>query len=148
MCWKTLLGEVHKRMYLTNYLWHWAWIFCPKMTQELPKKHHEAGPPQKLPTNVLLQINYGHTRHCQNCKEICLCQQTRQKVFWKIWVGVCGRLSKCSATSESTVHTVYNLQPCAFDLAVAMIYVTVKCYCAWSLPYNSRRAPTWSLFIR
>ena len=26
-------------------------IFYPKTTQELPKKHHEAGPPEQLPTN-------------------------------------------------------------------------------------------------
>ena len=36
-------------------------------TQELPKKHHEARPPEQLPTNVttnvLSQLDYGHTRH-------------------------------------------------------------------------------------
>ena len=42
---------------------------------------------------------------------------------------------------------ITKLQPCAFDFAVAMISVTVKRYCAWSLLYNSRWAPTWSLFI-
>ena len=26
-------------------------IFYPQTTQELPKKHHEAGPPEQLPTN-------------------------------------------------------------------------------------------------
>jgi len=29
------------------------------MTQQLRKKHDEAGLPEQLPTNVLLQINYG-----------------------------------------------------------------------------------------
>ena len=38
-----------------------AHIFCPQTTQELPKKHHEAGPPEQLPTDVLSQIDYGHT---------------------------------------------------------------------------------------
>ena len=30
-------------------------------TQELPKKHHEAGPPEQLPTDALSQIDYVHT---------------------------------------------------------------------------------------
>ena len=40
-------------------------IFCPQMTQELPKKHHEVGPPEQLPTDGLSQIDYRHTRHCE-----------------------------------------------------------------------------------
>ena len=28
-------------------------IVCPQMTQELPKKHHEAGQPEQLPTVAL-----------------------------------------------------------------------------------------------
>ena len=50
-----------------------AHIFCPQMTQELPKKHYEAGLPEQLPTGALSQIDYGHNRHCEDCKEICLC---------------------------------------------------------------------------
>lgn len=38
-----------------------AQIFCPKMTQKLPKKHHEAGPPEKLHTDALSQSIYGLT---------------------------------------------------------------------------------------
>ena len=30
-------------------------------TQELPKKHHGAGPPEQLPTDALSQIDYVHT---------------------------------------------------------------------------------------
>ena len=30
-----------------------AHIVCPQMTQELPKKHHEAGQPEQLPTVAL-----------------------------------------------------------------------------------------------
>ena len=71
-----------------------AHIFCPQTTQELPKKHHEAGPPGQLPTDVLSQIDYGHTRHGKDCKEVCLCQRTTQRAFWKIWVGVCAWLGK------------------------------------------------------
>ena len=44
--------------------------FCPQMTQELPKKHKEAGLSEQLPTDALSQIDYGHTRHCEGC----LCQ--------------------------------------------------------------------------
>ena len=40
-----------------------AHIFCSQTTQELPKKHNEAGPPEQLPTDALSQIYYGHTRH-------------------------------------------------------------------------------------
>ena len=28
-------------------------ILCPEKTQELPEKHHEAGPPKQLPTDAL-----------------------------------------------------------------------------------------------
>ena len=41
-----------------------AYIFCPLTTQELPKKHHEAGSSEQLPTYALSQIYYGHTGHC------------------------------------------------------------------------------------
>ena len=46
-----------------------AHIFCSQTTQELPKKHNEAGPPKQLPTDALSQINYEHTA-CANeqCK--------------------------------------------------------------------------------
>ena len=40
-------------------------LFCPQMTQELPKKRHEVGPPEQLPTDGLSQIDYRHTRHCE-----------------------------------------------------------------------------------
>ena len=33
------------------------------MTQELPKKHNEAGPPEQLPSDALSQFDNGHTRH-------------------------------------------------------------------------------------
>ena len=61
-----------------------AHIFCLQTTQELPKKHHEAGPPEQLPTNALSQIDYGHNRLCKDCKEVCLCQRTTQRAFWYI----------------------------------------------------------------
>ena len=38
-----------------------AHIVCPQMTQELSEKHHEAGPPEQLPTVVLSQIDCRHT---------------------------------------------------------------------------------------
>ena len=60
-------------------------IFCPQMTQELPKKDSEEWPPEQLPTDALSQIDYGLTRHCEDC----LCRWTMQRAFWKIWVGVC-----------------------------------------------------------
>ena len=39
-------------------------------SQELPEKHHEAGPPTQLRTDALSQIDHGHTRHCQDYKEV------------------------------------------------------------------------------
>ena len=33
-------------------------IFYLQTTQQLPKKHHEAGPPEQLPTDALSQIDY------------------------------------------------------------------------------------------
>ena len=69
-------------------------IFCPQMTQELPKKHHKAGPREQLPTDALSQIDCRHTRQCEDCKEVCLCQWTMQRAFQKIWVGVCTWLRK------------------------------------------------------
>lgn len=60
--------------------------FCPQTTQELPKKHHETGTRKKLPTDALSQIDYEHTRHYEDSKEVRLCQQ---RAFWKIYVGVC-----------------------------------------------------------
>ena len=40
-----------------------AQIFYSQTTPELLKEQHEAGPPEQLPTEALLQIDYGHTRH-------------------------------------------------------------------------------------
>ena len=34
-----------------------AHIFCPQTTQKLSKKHHEAGPPEQLPSDALSQID-------------------------------------------------------------------------------------------
>ena len=56
-----------------------AHIFCPQTTQELPKKYSEAGPPEQ--SDALSQIDYGHTRHCEDC----LCaKRTTQRAFLKI----------------------------------------------------------------
>ena len=65
-----------------------AHIFCSQTSQKLIKKHHEALPPEQLPSDALSQIDYGHTRLCDYCKEVCFCQRTTQRVFRKIWVGV------------------------------------------------------------
>ena len=46
-----------------------AHIFCPQATQELPKKHCEAEPPERLPTDALSQIDYGHTSNWEDRKE-------------------------------------------------------------------------------
>ena len=37
----------------------------------------------KLDTDALSQIDYGHSRHCEDWKEVCLCQLKTPKVFWK-----------------------------------------------------------------
>ena len=85
-------------------------IFCPQTTQELPKKHNEARLPEQPPTDALSQIDYRHTRHCEDC----LCQWTMQRALWKIWVGVSlwlswrwaprPTVSKCSVSSA-----IYNI---------------------------------------
>lgn len=61
-----------------------AHIFCSQTSQKLIKKHHEALPPEQLPSDALSQINYGRTRLCDYCKEVCVCQRTTQRVFRKI----------------------------------------------------------------
>ena len=73
-------------------------IFCPQNTQELPKKHHGAGPPEQLHTDALSQIDLRtDARHCEDCKEVRLCRRTTQTAFWKIWVGICAWLGeKCA----------------------------------------------------
>ena len=50
-------------------------IFCP---QNYPT--NKAGLAEQLPTDILSQIDYGQTRHCEDC----LCQRTTQRAFWKI----------------------------------------------------------------
>ena len=73
-------------------------IFCPQNTQELPKKHHEAGPPEQLHTDALSQIDLRtDARHCEDCKEVRMYRRTTQRAFWKIWVGICAWLGeKCA----------------------------------------------------
>ena len=82
-----------KTFYAWQYLWHRQLqgahcIFWPQKTQELPKKQWSKA---AWTTTYLCisQIDYGRTRHCEDC----LCQRTTQMVFWKIWVWVCEWLS-------------------------------------------------------
>ena len=37
------------------------------------RSNHET---EQLPPDALSQIDYGHTRHCEDCKEVCVCQRT------------------------------------------------------------------------
>lgn len=64
-----------------------AHIFCPQTTQELPKKHLEARPHKQLPTYALSQVDYRHTLHYKDYKEVRLCQRTMQGTFCKICEG-------------------------------------------------------------
>ena len=50
-------------------------IFCPQTTQELPKKQAVVQAVLLHGTDALSQIDYGHNRHCEDCKEICLCNE-------------------------------------------------------------------------
>ena len=50
-------------------------------TRELPQKYHDAATPEKRTAGALSQIDYRHTRHCVNCKEVCLCQRTMQRAL-------------------------------------------------------------------
>ena len=85
-----------------RWIWHW-WIlpvssttlelFCPKMTRELPKKHHEAGLPEQAWNNCLQMhchksITDTLDTACEDWKEVWLCQLKLPKVFWKIWGGI------------------------------------------------------------
>ena len=40
-------------------------------------EHNEVMLPEQLRLDALSQIDYGHTRHCEDC----LCQQTTQRAF-------------------------------------------------------------------
>ena len=53
-----------------------AHIFSPQTTQELPKKHHEAGPPKQLTTDTLDTVRIA-----------------KRFAFWKFWERVCVWLS-------------------------------------------------------
>ena len=59
-------------------------IFCPQTTYELSKKHHDAGPPKNCLLLHCDRSKYGHTRHCEDCKVVCLCQRTTRRAFWRI----------------------------------------------------------------
>ena len=58
------------------------------MTQELPKKHKEAGPPEQLPSDALSQFYNGHTRHWR-----LPVPTNNAKGILKICVWLSGRLS-------------------------------------------------------
>ena len=60
-----------------------AQIFCPQTTQGPPKKHHEAGTPEQLPTDALSLVDYGHTRHCKDCKRFTCANEQRKGHFGK-----------------------------------------------------------------
>ena len=72
---------------IRQYLWHQRLQRAHFLPSELPT--NKAGLPEQLPTDILSQIDYGQTRHCEDCS----CQRTTQRAFWKIWVGVCVWLS-------------------------------------------------------
>ena len=65
-------------------------IFCLQTTQDLPKKHHEVqdclNKLEQLHTDhdALSQSDYWHTRHCEDWKEVSLCQLKTPRDFWKI----------------------------------------------------------------
>ena len=70
--------------------------------------------------DALSKIDYGHTRHCEDCREVCVCQWTTQRAFWKIWVGVCVWLSgrwrfktlRCLCLRHASVgYTVIDYYP-------------------------------------
>ena len=86
-------------------------IFCPQTTCELSKKHHESGPPKNCLLMHCDKSKYGHTRHCEDCKEVCLCQRTTRRAFWRIWVGVCAWLSGRCASHPSPPPKLQNVPP-------------------------------------
>ena len=51
------------------------------MTDNYKVKYYKAG--DKVKTQFRI-IDYGHTGHCQDCKEVCLCERTTQRTFWEI----------------------------------------------------------------
>ena len=89
-----------------------AHIFCHQTTQERRKTHNEAGPPEQLSTDALSQIDYRHTKHCEDW----FCQRTTQRAFLKIWVGVCVWLSERWAPSPTFQNAPLPLIPCFLRL--------------------------------
>ena len=72
-----------------------AHIFYQQTTQELPKKHHEAGSPEQLPTNALSQIDYGHTRHCKRLQRGLLMPTNNAKgILENLGMGMRMRMAK------------------------------------------------------
>ena len=59
-------------------------IFCPQTSYELSKKRHEATPPKNCLVTHCDKSKYEHTRHSEDCKEVCLCQRTTRRAFWRI----------------------------------------------------------------
>ena len=77
-----------------------------------PKKHHESGPPKNCLLMHCDKSKYGHTRHCEDCKEVCLRQRTTRRAFWRIWVGVCAWLSgRCAAHTSPPPPKLQNVPP-------------------------------------
>ena len=83
-----------------------AHFFCPQTTQELPKKHNEAGPPEQLPTDEFSQIDYRRTRH----REDCLCQRTTNAkgILENLCRGICMAEWKMSPPSFKTLRRLCN----------------------------------------
>ena len=62
-----IVAEKYFNLCIWQYLWHQRIFFRTQTAKELSKKHNEAGLPEQLPIDVLSQIDYGHTRHCEGC---------------------------------------------------------------------------------
>ena len=65
----------------------------------------------------------------KDCKEVCLCQRTTQKAFWKIWVWVCVRvwLSRRWA-SGSPLPYVWKRSAASCGGPLQLILCLTKCF--------------------
>ena len=94
----TFWAEKHFYGCIWQYLWHQLLQSAHFLSSDDSRNYQRSTMKQsrqnrlnpQLPTDALSQIDYGHTKHCEDCS----CQQTTQRAFWKIFVRVCVWLSR------------------------------------------------------
>ena len=120
---KTLLGVVHKLLTLYMSLpvasaTSERTYFCPPLTQELPKKHHEAGLSEQVPTYALSQID---------CQEVCFCQRNAKNLLRNSSRGI--RLPWCTINPDpppSPPPTTFQNAPPPLGWLYTIFFLSVR----------------------